>query len=35
LNGIAWDVRSEALLLTGKHWPWIYRVSLVENKNKP
>jgi len=35
LNGIAWDVRSEALLLTGKHWPWIYRVSLVEHKNKP
>ncbi|MEK9786299.1 MAG: glutaminyl-peptide cyclotransferase [Gammaproteobacteria bacterium] len=30
LNGIAWDQASETLLLTGKLWPWIYRVALVE-----
>ena len=28
LNGIAWDEDKRDLYLTGKLWPWIYRVSL-------
>jgi len=28
LNGIAWDERTRALWVTGKRWPWIYRIRL-------
>lgn len=28
LNGIAWDARAEALWVTGKRWPWLYRLRL-------
>lgn len=28
LNGIAWDGREGALWVTGKRWPWIYRIRL-------
>ena len=28
LNGIAWDVASQSLYLTGKRWPWIYEVAV-------
>lgn len=29
LNGIAYDPADKTLLLTGKYWPWLYRVRLV------
>lgn len=29
LNGIAWDVATGQLLVTGKLWPWLYRINLV------
>ena len=28
LNGIAWDASNRELYLTGKLWPWVYRVVL-------
>ncbi|WOJ94462.1 glutaminyl-peptide cyclotransferase [Congregibacter variabilis] len=28
LNGIAWDASHEALWVTGKRWPWLYRLKL-------
>lgn len=28
LNGIAWDAQAKALWVTGKRWPWIYRIHL-------
>lgn len=28
LNGIAWDAQEHALWVTGKRWPWIYRIRL-------
>ncbi len=28
LNGIAWDASNRELYLTGKLWPWIYKVAL-------
>jgi len=28
LNGIAWDAKHERLWVTGKRWPWIYRLQL-------
>lgn len=28
MNGIAYDARSDSWLITGKRWPWIYRVKL-------
>ena len=28
LNGIAWDATNRELYLTGKLWPWVYRVVL-------
>lgn len=28
LNGIAWDAQERALWVTGKRWPWIYRIRL-------
>lgn len=30
INGIAWDKTSEKLYLTGKLWPWLFSVSIVE-----
>lgn len=27
-NGIAWDVRSRKIYMTGKEWPWLYEVRL-------
>ncbi|GAB5415333.1 MAG: hypothetical protein Cons2KO_29360 [Congregibacter sp.] len=35
LNGIAWDARSRALWVTGKRWPWLYRVSLRKRPAAP
>jgi glutamine cyclotransferase len=31
-NGIAWDREAQELLVTGKNWPWLYRLKLL---NKP
>ena len=28
LNGIAWDASNRELYLTGKLWPWVYKVAL-------
>jgi glutamine cyclotransferase len=28
LNGIAWDSESRALWVTGKRWPWLYRLRI-------
>lgn len=30
LNGIAWDADGKRLFVTGKLWPWLYQVRLVE-----
>jgi glutamine cyclotransferase len=30
LNGIAWDARSRRLFVTGKHWPKLFEIELVE-----
>lgn len=32
LNGIAYDTRNGGIYLTGKYWPALYRISLVEKK---
>ena len=32
LNGIAWDPRNGAVYVTGKNWPKMYRITLVEKK---
>lgn len=29
-NGLAWDHRRHQLLVTGKNWPWLYRLRLIE-----
>ncbi len=29
-NGLAWDHRRQQLLVTGKNWPWIYRIKLIQ-----
>lgn len=34
LNGIAWDERTGCLYVTGKLWPEMYRISLVEKKTE-
>ena len=34
LNGIAWDTSNRELYLTGKLWPWVYRVVL-DRKTPP
>jgi len=34
LNGIAWDATNRELYLTGKLWPWIYKVAL-DKKTSP
>ena len=28
LNGIAYDQENDRLFVTGKHWPWLYEISL-------
>jgi len=28
LNGIAWDAKDSALWVTGKRWPWLYKLQL-------
>lgn len=30
LNGIAWDARGKRLFVTGKHWPKLFEIELVE-----
>jgi glutamine cyclotransferase len=30
LNGIAWDETAERLFVTGKLWPSLYEIELVE-----
>ena len=30
LNGIAVDPRNGDIWVTGKHWPWLYRIELVD-----
>lgn len=30
LNGIAWDAASKSLYLTGKNWPLVYKVRIVD-----
>ncbi|MFQ3324469.1 MAG: glutamine cyclotransferase [Pseudomonadales bacterium] len=30
INGIAWDEANKKLYLTGKLWPWLFSVSIVE-----
>ncbi|MBX7484156.1 glutaminyl-peptide cyclotransferase [Qipengyuania sp. 6D47A] len=32
LNGIAWDSEDRRLFVTGKLWPWLYEIRLVERK---
>jgi glutamine cyclotransferase len=29
LNGIAWDQEQRALWVTGKRWPWLYRIETI------
>ena len=33
LNGIAWDADGRRLFVTGKLWPWLYEIRLVEREN--
>ncbi len=33
LNGIAWDATNRELYLTGKLWPWIYKVTLDKKRS--
>lgn len=35
LNGIAWDGEGERLFVTGKNWPWLFEVRLVESQRRP
>jgi glutamine cyclotransferase len=35
LNGIAWDAERRALWVTGKRWPWIYRVRPIAPPRAP
>ncbi len=32
LNGIAWDAGNRRLFVTGKHWPKLFEIELVERK---
>lgn len=31
LNGIAYDIANDRLFVTGKLWPWLFEIRLVEN----
>lgn len=33
-NGIAWDREAQELLVTGKNWPWLYRLKLFNPPQK-
>jgi len=30
LNGIAWDEEGNRLFVTGKNWPWLFHIGLIE-----
>jgi glutamine cyclotransferase len=30
INGIAWDAVNQQIYLTGKLWPWLFAVSIIE-----
>ena len=32
LNGIAWDAENRQLWVTGKRWPWLFRIELFQRK---
>lgn len=32
LNGIAWDAKGKRLFVTGKHWPHLYEIRLLQPK---
>jgi len=32
-NGIAYNSRTRTLFVTGKFWPWLYQLKLMENKS--
>lgn len=34
LNGIAWDAEHKRLFVTGKHWPKLFEIELVERTGK-
>ena len=34
LNGIAYDPRSDAIWVTGKRWPWRYRIEILPTRPK-
>ena len=34
LIGIAWDATNRELYLTGKLWPWIYKVTLDKKRSR-
>ncbi|NLA75428.1 MAG: glutaminyl-peptide cyclotransferase, partial [Deltaproteobacteria bacterium] len=31
-NGIAYDEENDSLLVTGKYWPYIFRIKLPQDK---
>lgn len=35
LNGIAWDEEGERLFVTGKYWPSLFEIRLVESERRP
>lgn len=35
LNGIAWDMQGKQLFVTGKKWPKLFEINLVEEKREP
>lgn len=35
LNGIAWDARGKRLFVTGKNWPKLFEIRLVEKRTEP
>lgn len=35
LNGIAWDASGERLFVTGKYWPKLFEIQLVEQRSIP
>jgi len=35
LNGIAWNMQEKRLFVTGKKWPKLFEINLVESKREP
>jgi glutamine cyclotransferase len=35
LNGIAYNAEDETFFITGKYWPWMFKVALVEVEMTP